>query len=233
MECKETKLQRINKYLISVSFIFPTVVTILVIFYFIDDYKKNMMIEIERQYYEKVEITSNILSAFEVLQRQCSTEGNYNLFDAFVVTFVEEIDKQFGIYGRVIDKDGRLISRPYAAPDEGELAILLEAEDFDFERELGFLRDAPTGETVIVSRNDVKVHMHWMRYPVTDDFYYYILIGIVYDRIMVSIDMDTLTYGVAVILAAVLIAMFFAIYWSNRVYRLKLKCDTCPHKLKK
>ena len=226
-------IERINRYIISFSFIFSTVVTILTIIYFINEYNKNMSMEIERQYYEKVEITSNILLAFEMLQRQCATEDNYTLFDSFVVTFVEEIDKQFGIYGRVIDKDGRLISRPYAAPDEGDLAILLEAEDFDFERELGFLRDAPTGETVIISRNDVRVHMHWIRYPITDDFYYYILIGIVYDRIMVSVDMDTLTIGVAIILLTEFISMFFAVYWSNRAYRSKLKCDTCPHKIKK
>jgi len=229
-KCKASRIERIIKYLYSIAIILPLSVTLTTAYLFSEEYKRKNLKEIERQYYEKVEITSNLLVDFERLQHICASDETNGYFDSFIVTFVEEIDRQFGIYGRVLDRDGRLISTPYASPDEGELAILLEAEDFDFERELGFVRDAASGEAHITSRNDVQVHLHWMRYPVTEEYYYYILIGIVYDRIMVSIDMNTLTYGVSAIILSLIVSVFIIAYLTRMLYVTKEKCKNCDYK---
>ena len=184
--------------------------------------EKGMLNIARRAYYEKIELTTNLLKEIENLHISCTSLEKDSLFNSFIIKAVEEIDRQYGIYARVIDLDGRQLSRAFVAEgEEGGLAILLDAEDYDFDADLGFIRDIPSGDRHIVSRNDVKIHLHWMRYPVTEQHYYYILLGIVYDRVIDTIDYRALEAGQTVIIVLLLLCMFFIVYLLHRNYRLK------------
>ena len=231
--CNESRLRRLGKFLYGISFVIPTVISLMILIYYNNKYNQNLMKMVERQYYEKIEITNNVLLKIEALQESCSNDETNERFNEFVISYVEEVDRQYGIYGRVLDLNGKLLSTPRVAEGEGELAILMESEDFDFDQDLGFIKESDFGDRYIVSKNNVNVHLHWMRYPVTKEYYYYILIGIVYDRIMVSIDMDTLNTGLIILLSTVIVTMFISIYLYDKLHKAKVKCRNCEHKLKK
>ena len=184
--------------------------------------ERGMLNIARRAYYEKIELTTNLLRGIEGLHKSCTSAEKDSLFNSFIITAVEEIDHQYGIYARVIDLDGRQLSRAFVAEgEEGGLAVLLDADDFDFSRDLGFVRDIPAGDRRIVSRNGVKIHLHWMRYPITREHYYYILLGIVYDRVIDTIDYKSLEAGQIVVILALLGCVFVIVYLLNKNYNLQ------------
>ena len=215
--------KKIKQYLLKLCYILPVFVAILGVYYFDNWHEKSMMKVVQRQYYEKIEFMSQMLHNIETLHRQCTSYEKNELFNNFIINTVEEIDKQYGIYARVVDLDGRRISEPYVADGEGELAILLDAPDFDFDSELGFIKDIPKGDRHIVSRNGVKIHLHWLRYPTTEEHYYYILLGIVYDRVIDTIDYKAFAFGYVFVLLVLVVSLFIMIFQANKIYKLKLK----------
>ena len=194
----------------------PVLAAGVILYLFIMLHNKNMVNVAKRQYYEKIELTYNLLYEIEKLHRACTNYEKDLLFNNFIVKAVEEMDKQYGIYGRVIDLDGNLLSTPYLADGEPSLAVLLEADDYDFESDLGFIRDIPVGDRQIVSRNDVKIHLHWLRYPITDQHYYYILLGIVYDRVVDTIDTKGFTALVICLVLLIVAGLYVTIYYYRK-----------------
>jgi len=206
----------LKKYRISGLYVLPLVVAALIIYFFIVQHDKNMINVAKRQYYEKIELTYNLLYEVESLHKACTNYEKDSLFNNFIIRAIEQMDKQYGIYGRVIDLDGNMLSTPYLAENEKGLAVLIEAEDFDFDSELWFVRDIPAGDRHIVSRNDVKIHLHWLRYPITRDHYYYILLGIVYDRVIDTIDTTGFVAGVIGLVLLLVIGMYVTIYYYRK-----------------
>ena len=197
---------------------FPIVFAVPVLYLFIVLHNKNMVNVAKRQYYEKIELTYNLLYEIEQLHQACTHQEKDSLFNSFIINAVEEMDKQYGVYGRVIDLDGNLLSKPYLAENEPGLAVLLEAEDFNFDTDLGFIRDIPVGDRYIVSRNGVKVHLHWLRYPVTREHYYYILLGIVYDRVIDTIDVRGFVAGIIGLVMIIVVLFCFSVYLYRKAY---------------
>ena len=196
--------------------VLPLVFAAATVYFFTVLHDKNMVNVAKRQYYEKIELTYNLLYEIENLHAACTNREKDSLFNRFIVRAVEEMDKQYGIYGRVIDLDGQLLSTPYLAENEEGLAVLLEAEDFDFETELGFVRDIPAGDRHIVSRNGVRIHLHWLRYPVTREHYYYILLGIVYGRVIDTVDTRGFVAGVTGLVMVIVIGMYVTVYYYRK-----------------
>ena len=221
MRKKVTRL-KIQKYILNYLTVFSLIVGIACVFYFGKFFERLILKVIERQYYEKIELTTNVLIEVEKLHRGCTPYEKDSLFNNFIITVVEEIDKQYGIYARVIDLDGNQLSRAFVAEgEEGGLAILLDADDFDFDKDLYFLKEFPTGDRNIVSRNDVKIHLYWMRYPTEKDHYYYILLGIVYDRVIDTVDYKSFSKGLAGVMMSLLISFFVAVYLSSKNSKLR------------
>ena len=187
--------------------------------YFFNTLQEKSLINIaKRQYYEKIELTYNLLYEIEQLQISCRGFETDVLFNNFIIKAVESIDRQYGIYGRVIDLEGRLLSRPNLAENEPGLAVLLEADDYDFFTDLGFVRDIPRGDRHIVSRNGVKIHLHWLRYPVANEHYYYILLGIVYDRVLDTIDFNAFAVGIILMVLMLVVEFYCIVYnWSQNL----------------
>ena len=192
-------------------FILPIVIATIVILYFFRLHDTTMINLIQRQYYEKIELTTNLLKKVERLHRKCTNNERDILFNNFIITAVEEMDKQYGIYGRVIDLNGNVLSKPYLADGEPDLAIFFEVDDL-----LPFLKQIPKGDSLLISRNNVKVHLHWLRYPIEEQHYYYILLGIVYDRVIDTIDYNAFARGFIVVILAMLVSMFYTIFILNK-----------------
>ena len=205
-----------QRYKHGVLWLFPIVLAGAIVYLFIALHDKNMVNVAKRQYYEKIELTYNLLFEIEKLHRGCTAYAKDEMFNNFIINAVEEMDKQYGIYGRVIDLDGKLLSKPYLADGEPGMAVLLEADDFDFEGDLGFIRDITVGDRHIVSRNDVKIHLHWLRYPITEQHYYYILLGIVYDRVIDSIDIRGFTAGVIGLVLIIVTGFYCTVYFYRK-----------------
>ena len=191
------------------------------LFYFNFLHEKSVRNVIRRQYYEKIELISGLLEGLERLQMSCASDARDEMFNNFIISAVEQMDRQYGIYGRVIDLEGKQISEAYLAEDEPGLAVLLEADDYDFESDLYFVRDDPIGDRHIVSKNDVRIHLFWLRYPVTEQHYYYILLGVVYDRVVDTLDFNAFACGVILIALILLFNMLYTAFLENKVYRLK------------
>jgi len=207
---------------LTVSILLALTLSVMYVFFSKGVSEKWMLNIAKRAYYEKIELTTNLLREVENLHISCTSFEKDSLFNGFIIKAVEEIDKQYGIYARVIDLDGRQLSSAFVAEgEEGGLAVLLDADDYDFATDLGFVRDEPFGDRHIVSKNGVKIHLHWIRYPVTEQHYYYILLGIVYDRVIDTIDYRALEAGQTVIIVLLLLCMFFIVYLLNKNYRLK------------
>ena len=203
-------------------YVFPLLLATCAYFIFESMHERLTINIIKRQYYEKIELTTNLLAEVERLHRGCTSYEKDSLFNNFIITVVEEIDKQYGIYARVIDIDGKQLSRAFVAEgEEGGLAILLDADDFDFDKDLYFLKEVPAGNRNIVSRNDVRIHLHWRRYPTEKEHYYYILLGIVYDRVIDTVDYKAFSKGLAGVMVSLLVSFFVAVFLSSKNSKLR------------
>ena len=218
---------KIQKYILCAWCLLPLILTVSAVFYFDGLYEKSMMKIVRRQYYEKIELTSSLLLEIEKLHRGYEKDAFEKdvLFNDFIIRSVEEIDRQYGIYARVIDLEGNLLSRPQLADNEPGLAVFLESEDFDFKKDLGFVQDIPTGDRHIVSNNGVKIHLHWLRYPVTEQHYCYILLGIVYDRVIDAIDYRAFSIGLIIVLLVLVSSLFYTVHLLNRNFKLQNNSD--------
>ena len=212
---------KIKRYILSILYLLPLALAVISVFYFDSLHEKTMTKIVSRQYYEKIELTHNLLYETERLHRGCTALEKDALFDNFIIRVIEEMDGQYGIYGRVIDLEGNLLSQPRLAENEPELAILLDADDFDFDVDMGFIREIPAGDRHIVSRNGVKIHLHWLRYPVSEEHYCYILLGIVYDRVIDAIDFNAFAAGIIFIVLIMMSSMLCAVYFYHENHKLK------------
>jgi len=213
--------EKARRCLFSFLSMFALILAIMNAFYSDGLYEKSMMKIAKRAYYEKIELTSNLLREVENLHKSCTSLEKDVLFNSFIIATVEEIDRQYGIYARVIDLDGRQLSRAFLAEGEDSLALLLDADDYDFEKDLGFVKDSPSGNRQIVSKNGVKIHLHWMCYPVTENHYYYILLGIVYDRVIDTIDYNAFATGQVIVMLALIACLFCIVYLQSKINKSK------------
>ena len=196
---------KINSFVLKIIIIILLFIIVIAILIFDSLHKETLLDVVKRQHYEKIELTSNLLLE---LERNKSEYESLN--DKFLIEIVEIIDRQYGIYGRLIDLEGNQLSSAFVAEGEKEAAILLDADDYEFSKDLGFLKDFPVGDTYIKSKNDIDIHLYWLRYP-SINHKYYVLIGIVYDRVAVAIDYKVYSGCLIMVIIIILFNLLYTI----------------------
>lgn len=210
----------LKRTLLNVWYIAPILVTLGTLMYFgymYNDYRHTLT---ESLYNEQVVMTRKIIDELDVITAD-KDSVNRDDYEKYLISLVESIDNEHAVYARVYDISGKRISTANSAVTE-PAPILLDADFENPEKIIKQIQSRPTGDTVLTMKDGNQMKLHWFSYP-KNNTSYYILIGIVPDRLLQVININTFTYGLLGIIIFMLICAYYNIYLIHKRTRHKCK----------
>jgi hypothetical protein len=197
-------------------------------------YTNNVNALVSAKYNEKIETTKKIIHELDNINKtndstiKSKTETEY-VFRRFLVSLIESIDSEHAVYARVLDVNGKLISKPKIAESEKDYVYLVEHDNFVNSSLFKEICKTGEGDLEITALDSNSLYLHWFSYP-KHGTVYYILVGVAPNRVKQVIDIDKFTYGLSGFIVLMLIFAYYNVYLIYDTKKLRGRCDDCPEK---
>lgn len=193
-------------------YVLPIVVTLLSLLYFSVIYNLYQANLTRYIYNEQIRLSSKVIDELDKINTKTGSvsEGETK---QYLVSLIENIDSEPGIYAIVLDINYNIISkRSCEKTIDGYSSIINDADVVNSLKE--YLTE-PSGNADLPVY-DYGLKVHWFSYP-KHNTCYYIVIGILPNKFPQSFNIDRFTYGLLGMVALMIICAYYNIYLIRKV----------------
>lgn len=218
-------MHNFRRILRTIWYMMPLLVAFIVLLYFQKTYDNYISSTAEQRYKDKVELTRNIVNQMNeiIVHDKTVNDSVANIvFKKFIVNFVNDIDSEEGVYARVLDTDGNLISLPSCMK-----SVVAFAESPNFKESDYFcsMKKRNEGSFSILTEQNTRLQIHWFSYPKHNSIYY-IIVGVEYESIVPQLALNQFTFGLVIMLILMLIWTFYNLFLMITNNRLRKEVNT-------